>query len=104
MKRICLITHCEATHSVNGRVGGWFNSDLTAKGKQQAAQLPGKIRELGFEVQNLTVYSSDLKRALQTAQILTQGTNTTLITDQRLREMSFGTHGGMLQSKHDKII
>ncbi|MDY8137504.1 histidine phosphatase family protein [Aquimarina sp. 2201CG5-10] len=104
MKRICLITHCEATHTVDGRVGGWFNSDLTEKGKQQASQLPGKIRELGFDFQNLTVYSSDLKRATQTAQILTSGTNTPPILDQRLREMSFGTHGGMIQSEHNKIM
>ncbi|EZH74161.1 hypothetical protein ATO12_14930 [Aquimarina atlantica] len=104
MKRICLITHCEATHTVDGRVGGWFDSDLTVKGKQQASLLPSKIRELGFDVQNLTVYSSDLKRAAQTAQILTNGTNTPLILDQRLREMSFGTHGGMVQSEHNKIM
>ena len=42
MKRIGLITHCEATHSVDGKVGGWYNSELTIKGKQQAVELLGK--------------------------------------------------------------
>lgn len=104
MKRICLITHCEASHSVDGLVGGWFNSELTEKGKQQASQLSNKIDELGFNIRNSIVYSSDLKRAAQTAQILTKGTNTLPLLDQRLREMSFGTHEGMAQSEHNKIM
>lgn len=104
MKRICLITHCEATHSVDGKVGGWFDSELTVEGKRQASQLTNKIAEFGFDIRNLKVYSSDLKRAAQTAQILTDGTNTPIIFDQRLREMSFGAHGGMMQSEHKKIM
>ena len=104
MKRICLITHCEATHSVDGRVGGWFDSELTVDGKRQASQLTNKISELGFDIRTLKVYSSDLKRAAQTAQILTNGINTPIIFDQRLREMSFGTHAGMLQSEHNKFM
>ncbi|UWX53784.1 histidine phosphatase family protein [Maribacter litopenaei] len=104
MKRICLITHCEATHSVDGRVGGWFDSELTLDGKRQASQLTNRISELGFDFGTLKVYSSDLKRAAQTAQILTSGTNTPIIYDQRLREMSFGEHEGMMQSEHNKIM
>lgn len=102
MTRVCLITHCEASHSVEGKVGGWFDSELTELGKRQASQLPDKISEFGFDIRNLTVYSSDLLRAFQTAQILTNGTNKMPILDQRLREMSFGAHGGMKQSEHNK--
>ena len=104
MKRICLITHCEASHSVNKRVGGWFDSELTARGRQQAAALTNRIEKLGFDMQNLPVYSSDLKRAAETAQILTKETDTIPILDWRLREMSFGAHGGMNQAKHNKIM
>jgi probable phosphoglycerate mutase len=89
---------------VDGRVGGWFDTELTADGKRQASQLTNKIAELGFDIRTLKVYSSDLKRAAQTAQILTNGTNTPIIFDQRLREMSFGAHGGMMQSEHNKIM
>lgn len=104
MKRICLITHCEATHSVDGKVGGWYDSELTEKGKQQAAELSKKLDKLGFDIRNLTVYSSDLKRAVQTAQILTENIDKEPVLDQRLREMSFGTHGGMNQEGHNKIM
>lgn len=104
MKRICLITHCEATHSVDGKVGGWFDSELTAKGEQQAAELSGKLAVIGFDVGGLPVYSSDLKRAARTAEILTENTPNQPILDQRLREMSFGEHEGMDQDEHHKIM
>lgn len=104
MKRICLITHCEATHSVDRKVGGWYDSELTEKGKQQAAELSEKLDKLGFDIRNLIVYSSDLKRAAQTAQIITENINKKPVLDQRLREMSFGTHGGMNQEVHNKIM
>jgi probable phosphoglycerate mutase len=104
MKRICLITHCEASHSVDGKVGGWYDTELTVKGAKQASQLSNKISELGFDISTLKVYSSDLKRAAQTAKILTKGVNNQIIFDERLREMSFGTHGGMKQNEHNKIM
>ena len=104
MKRIGLITHCEATHSINRKVGGWYDSELTQKGQQQAAQLLEKLNKLGFDIRNLTLYSSDLKRAAQTAQILTQNIPIEPVLDQRLREMSFGTHEGMNQEEHNKIM
>ena len=104
MKRICLVTHCEATHSVDGKVGGWYDSELTEKGKQQATELPEKLDKLGFDIRHLTIYSSDLKRAAQTAQILTEKTDKKPVFDSRLREMSFGTHGGMNQENHNKIM
>lgn len=64
MKRLCLITHCEATHSIEEKVGGWFDSDLTLKGRQQASQLPSKVEKLGFDLDKLTIYSSDLNSFL----------------------------------------
>ena len=104
MKKIGLITHCEAAHSVNGKVGGWFDSELTEHGERQAEKISNKILELGFDIRNVPVYSSDLKRAASTAQILTRGTNNSPILDPRLREMSFGTHGGMTQQEHNKFM
>ncbi|MBQ4845991.1 histidine phosphatase family protein [Pseudoalteromonas sp. MMG005] len=104
MKKICLITHAEATHSVEGKVGGWFDSKLTDKGKVKAASLVKNIARLGFELDTMTVYCSDLTRAVQTAEIVLADSNLPLNLDPRLREMSFGTHEGMCQKEHDKII
>lgn len=104
MNRICLITHCEAAHSVDKKVGGWYDSKLTLQGEQQAAKLSSKIIDLGFDLQNSTFYCSDLTRAVQTAEILTKDISMKLILDHRLREMSFGTHEGMDQNDHNKIM
>ena len=104
MKRICLITHAQATHSVEGKVGGWFDSGLTDKGMGQAIELREKVASHNFELDKLTAYSSDLKRAVQTAEILLDNSGSVLNLDCRLREMSFGRHEGMCQSEHEKII
>lgn len=104
MKRICLVTHTQATHSVNGQVGGWFDSELTEPGRAQAASLREKIKAHGFELEKLKVYSSDLKRAVQTTEALGAGLALDVRYDTRLREMSFGRHEGMEQAAHDELM
>ncbi len=99
MQTLYLITHCEACHSIEGKVGGWYDSELTPKGEQQALELSKQLRER-VDLEELEVYSSDLKRAAQTAEILMQNTGITPLLDQRLREMSFGSHEGMPQDEH----
>lgn len=98
MQTIYLITHCEATHSVERRVGGWFDSELTENGKEQAQLLACQLSAYE-DISSLEVYSSDLKRAAQTAAILTMDKRN-IRFDQRLREMSFGSHEGLPQSEH----
>lgn len=104
MKRIALITHCLATHSAEGKVGGWYDSELTDAGKKEASLLAARLHKLGYDLKNTTVHSSDLKRAAQTARILTEKTNIEPLLDMRLREMSFGTHEGMDQAAHLKLM
>ena len=102
MKRICLVTHSEASHSVERLVGGWYNSELTEKGVEQAKLIKEKILELGFNPHIHNVFSSDLNRARQTAEII-RG-NAKIHLDSRLREMSFGKNDGLPQADHNKLI
>ena len=104
MKRICLITHCEATHTIENKVGGWFDSELTIEGERRASQLLSKISRLGFDGRYEKIYSSDLKRAHRTAQILSESTKLKLVLDRRLREMSFGKHEGMSLIQHKELM
>lgn len=104
MRRICLIIHCEASHSVDGKVGGWFDSTLTLNGEKQATLLSKRITDYGFNIDDSIAYSSDLLRAVQTAKILLKDSTANLNLDNRLREMSFGTHEGMEQGEHNKIM
>lgn len=53
--------------NVNGKIGG--DSELSPRGRQYAAQLPGLIHEhLGD--QSLTVWTSTMKRTIQTGELL----------------------------------
>lgn len=104
MKRICLITHTEATHTFQNKVGGWFDSELTHNGKEQALFLERKITDLGFDLNNCPIYSSDLKRAYQTASIIYEPYKREVLLDSRLREMSFGSHEGIDQNDHNSTM
>jgi Histidine phosphatase superfamily (branch 1) len=39
VQNIYVVTHPEATHHIEDRVGGWFDSELTDKGLGQAARI-----------------------------------------------------------------
>ncbi len=102
MQTIFLITHCEATHSVEGKVGGWYDSELTERGKKQAQDLAVGLSKL-TDLNTLKIYSSDLRRAAQTAELLKKNKQV-IKFDERLREMSFGSHEGLSQSEHHQTM
>ncbi|WP_152360801.1 histidine phosphatase family protein [Microlunatus speluncae] len=93
MKDAYVVTHPEATHHVDGLVGGWFDSELTDRGVAQAGAIAGALAERigAAEVQ---VFSSDLRRARRAAEIITERFGAELIIDPDLRERSFGAAGG----------
>jgi len=92
MKEIFIVTHTQATHHVDRLVGGWFDSELTAKGLNDAKACGRRLHEL--ELDGVPIYSSDLTRTRQTAQAIAECLGSPIETDARLREMSFGTAGG----------
>ena len=82
VKRIVLVRHGQSTWNLDRRFCGWSDPDLSDLGRWQAEQLADSFRGLTFD----TVWASDLKRAMQTAQ-LAWGQHE---TDPRLREIHFG--------------
>ena len=104
MKKIYLVTHTEATHHIDKKVGGWFNSDLTKKGISEAKFVRAKLKEVGVNINEVTIYSSDLNRTSQTANVIAKEYSDGIVYDRRLREMSFGDNEGMDQEQHNKIM
>ncbi|MFC7619846.1 histidine phosphatase family protein [Microlunatus sp. GCM10028923] len=97
MKTVYVVTHPEATHHVDGLVGGWYDSDLTERGIAQA----GKIAEaLAAELGDATptLFTSDLLRTRRTAEIIAGRLGAPLTVDPDLRERSFGEAGGKPQA------
>lgn len=102
MKEFYIVTHTEATHHIQGIVGGWHDSELTEKGKTDAILCAGRLKELGLD--GTPVITSDLKRAIQTGQIISSVLKGVLLLDFRLREMSYGEAEGKSQDWLDKRI
>ena len=78
--------HGESEWNLIHRVQGKHDSPLTAKGIRMAGQLKKRLAGVPFS----RCYVSPLGRALQTAQILTEGTGVVPLPDERIREVDLG--------------
>lgn len=103
MKSYYIVTHGEAQHHIDNVVGGWFDSKLTPKGMRQAQDLARFFSSLDI-VGRTEIYSSDLTRCRETADVLANAMGLNVQFDVRLREMSFGKHEGMDQDLHNSIM
>lgn len=83
---LILIRHGETDWNVEGRYQGQADPPLNERGLTQARQLLPELRGVGLDV----LYSSPLRRALQTAQILAQALDIPLHTEPRLMEIHQG--------------
>jgi 2,3-bisphosphoglycerate-dependent phosphoglycerate mutase len=101
VRNVYVVTHPEATHHVDGLVGGWFDSDLTDRGAAHAQAIADALTaQLGSAV--VEVYSSDLLRTRRTADIIAQRLGANLSMDPDLREKSYGQAGGRPQAWLDE--
>jgi len=91
LKRVILIRPGETDWNRLGRWQGWVASPLNAHGRQQVQQLAKYVRNIGVTA----LYSSDLRRAEETAEILTQSLGFEPILDSRLRERDIGEWQGL---------
>ena len=94
MRSVYVITHTEAQHHVDGLVGGWYDSELTTRGHAQAELVARRVRSLIPEGASVPVFSSDLRRAAQTAAPVAAELGSSVEEMAGLREMSYGEAGG----------
>jgi broad specificity phosphatase PhoE len=93
--RIVYETHSTTTDNERGIATGWLPGELSAAGIQQARQLGGRRRSDGISA----VYSSDLKRAVDTVAIAFEGADVPVFQDARLRECDYGDLNGAPRSR-----
>ncbi|WP_405061112.1 histidine phosphatase family protein [Kribbella sp. NBC_01505] len=97
MKHIYLVTHPESQHHIDGLVGGWYDSELTPRGHQQAECIADAlVSKIGD--QPVEVHSSDLSRASQAAARIARRFGVDVQLDPRLRERSNGEADGRPQA------
>jgi isoleucyl-tRNA synthetase len=94
--------HAEADHNVNAMISTYpekETSHITDAGKKRAEDAAKKILELGGVD---LIYSSDLQRTKETAEIIGKILGVEIKTDERLREYNMGVYNGQLDEKFDK--
>lgn len=97
MRSIYVVTHPEATHHLEGRVGGWFDSDLSELGRRQASAIATRLRELIPPGEPAELYASDLQRTRQTAAAIARALDVPVTAMADLREKSYGEAEGRPQ-------
>jgi broad specificity phosphatase PhoE len=86
---ITLIKHARTDFNEVGKRQGSTDLSLNDRGKKEAAQLREELTDIPFDI----VFSSPLKRAVETAQILFPSIN--IIKNDLLREYDFGELEGV---------
>lgn len=97
MRNIYIVAHPEATHHTKGLVGGWYDSELTERGRKHADNI-GEELAATLDGTTAEVISSDLLRARQTAEVVASALTTNVMLDPDLREKSFGEAEGKPQA------
>ncbi|MEI7709433.1 MAG: histidine phosphatase family protein [bacterium] len=87
--KIYFVRHGQTEHNKAGKVTGHIESVLTPEGIAQAQKTATELPP-DFSI----IYSSDLIRCKQTAEILNQKLQLPVIFDPRLRERNFGSLEG----------
>ncbi|QJW38434.1 histidine phosphatase family protein [Cellulosimicrobium protaetiae] len=96
-RTVHVVTHPEATHHVEGLVGGVHDSDLTAAGVRQALRLAAALRARLPRDAAVDLVTSDLLRTRRTATAIGEALGVAPRLDARLRESSYGEAGGRPQ-------
>lgn len=95
MTTIHIVRHGETIWHKENRYAGTTDVELTEKGAAQGAALIPWAKTAGLDM----VVSSDLSRAVLTAQPLADALSLPLVVDPRLREVDFGQGEGLTASE-----
>lgn len=89
-----LVRHGETLWNAERRLQGWLDIPLNEKGRKQAEQLARFLSSDAFTTEIHAIYSSDLSRAYDTAEIATGHMGQAIVKDPGLRERSYGIYQG----------
>ncbi|XP_042493071.1 phosphoglycerate mutase-like protein 4 [Macadamia integrifolia] len=98
---IIVVRHGETAWNADGRIQGHLDAELNDVGRQQAAAVADRLSK---ESKISAVYSSDLKRALETAQTIARHCGPLeVIEDRELRERHLGDLQGLVLREAAKV-
>jgi broad specificity phosphatase PhoE len=90
-------SHSTSLDNERGVASGWLPGELSERGRVEARRLGERRRDDGLAA----VFTSDLRRAVETAEIAFEGSELPLLQDARLRECDFGELTGKPRERLD---
>ena len=93
--KLIVVRHGETEWNVQGREMGQLDSPLTPRGVRQAEALAARLSAVRFEA----LYTSDLGRAVRTAEIIAAACGLEPIVDAALRERDLGIFQGFTRAE-----
>ena len=98
--KVYLIRHGETDWNKEGKLQGRVDIPLNAEGRHVAELTREALQEVPFDV----AFTSPLKRAYETAEIILRGRGVPIIKDDRIIEVGFGTYEGKKRKDWDENI
>jgi hypothetical protein len=96
MTTLLLVRHGETDWNADGRLQGRPLSDF---GRRQARELAGELEDEELDA----IYSSDLARAQETAEIVGERIGLPVVLDPDLREKDWGNWEGLTPVERDRV-
>ncbi|NLD47722.1 MAG: histidine phosphatase family protein [Clostridiaceae bacterium] len=86
MLELVLVRHGETDGNTRGAFLGWTDEELNSEGLKQSGIVRDRLGKIKFD----KIYSSPLKRARHTAEIINESQNIEIIYTESLKERNFG--------------
>ncbi|HEU5477437.1 MAG TPA: histidine phosphatase family protein [Gaiellaceae bacterium] len=99
MTTLLLVRHGETDWNADGRLQGQTDRPLSDFGRRQARELAEELEDEQLEA----IYSSDLARARETAEIVGARLGLPVVFDPDLREKDWGTWEGLTAVERDRV-
>ena len=94
--RMIIVRHAEAEGNYKRLFHGWSDGEITEKGHIQAERVAERLKNIKMDV----LYSSSLKRTMQTAGYISKVKNLPIIRTDKLKEIN----GGDWEGEHWDIL
>jgi broad specificity phosphatase PhoE len=91
IKRVIFVRPGETDWNFSERWQGWLDAPLNSHGRHQVGRLAMLLRNIGIGA----LYTSDLRRATETADVICKHTGIECKADKRLRERDIGRWQGL---------
>ena len=91
MARLLLVRHGITDYNIARRFAGYSDIEMSADGYKQVERLRDRLANESID----TIYSSDLKRAMVTAEIISQDRGVGIVACPELREINYGEAEGL---------